>query len=502
MELREWSPLVNLVNKIPVTVQRGLLFHDVSITCVDLVDEFIALGSNVGIVFWYNRKTGSVERLQTEHSHCLTCIRIISTVEFMVAAGDRQGLISIFQIPKEAPPDVCAELLLKSKPTERYTIRNVHRAEITDLVWSKNGMKLFSGDDNGAVVLNEINYQMKTCTAREIVNEKYHVVQMSLRKDKLLVSTTYRTVICTQEDSKRWRVTQVGKKDRKMLSHFGAVFHEYHKQFQAITTRSGFRLWVSDFEGDVAQTLVFKELIKVPSFEIPVLNPSKHPIRIPTTFGTLHTFQERFLLSVANDMMFVLDLDRMKVVASLTKLRRILDIAVNKHEILIIESPRSLLRLSTLPDSSQATILCKNLKLFTTIDSDSQIVVADECLEQESESDDISNPSANTSVATKGDVVDGIHPATSLEQKPTSEGGSHHLITHMKKLELFETLNELQYDDSILFKSGRKTKRKHKTKTNPIVEIGQIPKELEDGSVAAAGVEQPPDGNTSEPVVQ
>ncbi|XP_062555698.1 WD repeat-containing protein CG11141 [Armigeres subalbatus] len=501
MELREWSPLVSLVNKIPVTVQRGLLFHDVSITCVHLVDEFIALGSNVGIVFWYNRKSGAVERLQTEHSNHLTCIRIISTVEFMVAAGDQQGMISIFQIPKEAPPDVCAELLLKSKPTERYTIRNVHRAEITDLVWSKNGMKLFSGDDNGAVVLNEINYQGKTCAAREIVNEKYRVVQMSLRKDKLLVSTTYRTVICTQEDSKRWRVTQVGKKDRKMLSHFGAIFHEYHKQFQAISTRSGFRLWVSDMEGDVAQTLIFKELIKFSSAEIPVLNPSKHPIRIPTTFGTLYSFQDKFVLSVANDMMFVLDLDNMKVVAALTRLRRILDIAVHKHEILIVESPRSLLRLSTLPDSSQATILCKNVELFTTSDSDSPIVVADECLEQESGSENVSNPSANGHVVAKGDVVDGIHSATTLEQNPSSEGGSHHLITHMKKLELFETLNELKYDESILFKSGRKTKRKHKSKVNPIVEIGQIPKEMEDGLVTAVGNDHP-QGSDSQSVKQ
>lgn len=483
MELREWAPLVNLVNKIPATVQRGLLFHDISITCVDLVDEFVALGSNVGIVFWYNRKGGSVERLQTEHSNYLTSVRILSTVEFMVAAGDRQGLINIFQIPKEAPPDVCAELLLKSKPTERYTIRNIHRAEITDLVWSKNGMKLFSGDGSGAVVLNEINYQAKTCEAREIVNEKYQVVQMSLRKDKLLVSTTYRTVICTQEDSRRWRVTQVGKKDRKMLSPFGTVFHEYHKQSQVISTRSGFRLWVADLEGDVAQTLIFKELIKVPAVEIPILNPSKHPIRIPTTFGTLYTFQERFLLSVANDMMFVLDLDQMKVVASLTRLRRIIDIAVHKHEILIVESPRSLIRLSTLPDSSQATILCKNLDLFTTSDSDSQIVVADECLEQEEqESSSVSNGHSITPAA-EGDTVDGIQSVGPLEQNPSSEsgGGSHHLITHMKKLELFETLNELKYDDSILFKSGRKTKRKHKTKINPIVEIGQIPKEMEDG---------------------
>lgn len=66
MELREWSPLVGLVNRIPATVQRGLLFYDVSITCVDMVDEFLALGTNVGIVFWYNRRSDTVEKLQGE----------------------------------------------------------------------------------------------------------------------------------------------------------------------------------------------------------------------------------------------------------------------------------------------------------------------------------------------------------------------------------------------------------------------------------------------------
>ncbi|XP_038112371.1 WD repeat-containing protein CG11141 [Culex quinquefasciatus] len=473
MELREWSPLVGLVNRIPATVQRGLLFYDVSITCVDMVDEFLALGTNVGIVFWYNRRSDTVEKLQGEGSTHLTCVRIISTVEFMVAAGCRQGSVNIFQIPKEAPPDVCAELLLKSKPTERYTVRNIHRGAITDLVWSKNGMKLFSGDSCGVVALTEINYQARTCESREIVNEKYEVVQMCLRKDKLLVSTTYRTVMCSLEDAYKWRVTQVGKKDRKMLSHFGAVFHEYHKQQQVVCTRSGFRLWVADSEGDVAQTLIFKELIKLPTVEVPILNPSKHPIRIPTTFGTLHPFQDRFLLSVANDMLFVLDLDQMKVVASLTRLRKILDISVHKHEILILESARSLLRISTLPDSSQATILYKNLDLFTASDADSQIAPADECLE-------VAPQRSTTSTCENHDQdsVDGVvpppedHPAAA----PTAE--SVHLVTHLKKLELFETLNELKYDESILFKSGRKTKRKHKAqKVNPIVEIGQMAKE-------------------------
>ncbi|XP_055528146.1 WD repeat-containing protein CG11141 [Wyeomyia smithii] len=473
MELREWTPLVDLVGKLPTSVQRGLLFHDVSITCLDLVDEFIALGTNVGIVFWYNRKTCAVDRLQVEGSGYLTCVRIISTVEFMVAAGCRQGWINIFQVPKEAPPDVCAELLLKSKPTERYTIRGIHHSAITSFVWSKNGMKLFSGDGSGMVVLTEINYQSRICESKEIVNEKYEVVQLSLRKEYLLVSTTYRTVVCTQEDASKWRVTQVGKKDRKMLSSFGATFHFYQKIPQLVCTRSGFRLWIANFEGEVAQTLIFKDIIRSVSYEVPILNPSRHPIRIPTTFGILHTFQDKYLLSVANDMLFVLDLDAMEVVASLTRLRRILDISVNKNEILILESSRSVIRVSTLPDSSQTTILFRNAELFASVDRDSQIAVADECLEEQ---EPLSDTASGSSKYGGTDSVDTGQP---LEQSlSNSTDSAHQIITHMKKLELFDTLNELKYDESILFKSGRtKAKRKHTTKINPIVEIGQIPKE-------------------------
>ncbi|XP_053687836.1 WD repeat-containing protein CG11141 [Sabethes cyaneus] len=472
MDLQEWTPLVDLVGKIPTRVQRSLLFQDVLITCLDLVDEFIALGTNVGIVYWYNRKTTAIERLQVDGSGYLTRVRIISTVDFMVAAGCRQGSVNIFQIPKEAPPDVSAELLLKNKPIERYTLCEIHRAAITDFAWSKNGMKLFSGDALGMVAFTEINYQSRTWESREIVNEKYEVVQLSLRKAYLLLSTTYRTVICTQEDKNKWRVIQVGKKDRKMLSPFGATFHVYQKQPQLVCTRSGFRLWIANSDGEVAQTLLFKEIIKGTAQEIPILNPSRHPVRIPTTFGTLHTFQDKYLLSVANDMLFVLDLDAMKVIASLTRLRKIIDISVNKHEILILESGRSLVRISTLPDSSQTTILYRNAELFAAVDRDSQIVVADECLE-ESQPDTASGGS-------RYEEIDSVDIEQPVEQRPTnSNASSLQMVAHMKKLAIFDSLNEANYDESILYKSER-TKSKHSAKTNTMVEIGQIAKDCEE----------------------
>lgn len=43
---------------------------------------------------------------------------------------------------------------------ERYSISGLHDTVITAIEWSKNGMKLFSGDKDGLVVLTEIDFYM------------------------------------------------------------------------------------------------------------------------------------------------------------------------------------------------------------------------------------------------------------------------------------------------------------------------------------------------------
>lgn len=64
--LREWSPLSDLLSKIPTRIQKTFFYQDVNITCIDVLPDFIALGSDVGIVFWYNRSTGDVQKLRSE----------------------------------------------------------------------------------------------------------------------------------------------------------------------------------------------------------------------------------------------------------------------------------------------------------------------------------------------------------------------------------------------------------------------------------------------------
>lgn len=83
--------------------------------------------------------------------------------------------------------------------------------------------------------------------------------------------------------------------------------------------------------------------------------------------------------------------------------------------------------------------------------ADSQIPSADECLKATIENHDF--------VDGGGDVL--LPEELSILVTMTMAAESIHLVTHQRKLELYQTLNELKYDDSILFKSGCKTKRKH-----------------------------------------
>jgi hypothetical protein len=181
----------------------------------------------------------------------------------MVACGSNDGSINIFQIPKSHPESIPESLKPKSKQVERYTVSELHKSPITAIEWSKNGMKLFSGDKAGCIVLTEIDFYMHICKSVEILNESYQVVQLSYSQQRLLVSTTYRSIICQKQD--KWKVCQVGKKDRKILGTFGGLIYQNGpKTSDAVLycTRPGLRIWVADCDGNVNKTLLFKVDVK------------------------------------------------------------------------------------------------------------------------------------------------------------------------------------------------------------------------------------------------
>lgn len=67
-ELKEWAPLSDLLQKLPARAQCGIFSYEVKLTCVDVLPEFIALGTNLGIIYWYDRQKKEMQKLRCEVS--------------------------------------------------------------------------------------------------------------------------------------------------------------------------------------------------------------------------------------------------------------------------------------------------------------------------------------------------------------------------------------------------------------------------------------------------
>ena len=66
--LREWSRQTNLLSKIPEKAQKGFATLELSLTCIGVLSDFLAVGTNVGIIYWYDRRRDTLERLKIEVS--------------------------------------------------------------------------------------------------------------------------------------------------------------------------------------------------------------------------------------------------------------------------------------------------------------------------------------------------------------------------------------------------------------------------------------------------
>ncbi|XP_014217310.1 WD repeat-containing protein CG11141 [Copidosoma floridanum] len=355
--LQEWAPLTTLLQKLPAKLQVGLFAQDINFTCIDAVAEFIAIGTNHNLVYWFDRKTGKLETLVCENSgNGITCIRVVSTVEFMVAAGNDQGIITIFQIPKKISDSLPESLKPSKKPqVERFSIKGMHKVTVTAVEWSKNGMKLFSGDQDGFVVSTEINFFMRSFESTELLNEKYPVVQLSYQNGLLLISTLFRTIIVDNKQNNQ--VKQIGQKERKMLGKFGAVFannKNYVDPPVIYATRPGLRIWQADKTGTVLKTLIFKGAVKTEPSRVNLLNPipekSKKRIKEDVKFGIIKPFSDNLLVTFNQDVIYLLNPNEITITSVVTDLRKVTDVACFEDEIFVLEGERNILRLSCYPE--------------------------------------------------------------------------------------------------------------------------------------------------------
>ncbi|XP_015594722.1 WD repeat-containing protein CG11141 [Cephus cinctus] len=369
--LREWAPLSILLQQIPVKCQNGIFTQDMSFTSIDAVAEYIAIGTNHGLVYWYSREKGDLQRLRCENSNApITCVRVISTVDYMVAVGNDQGVVSVFQIPKN-PPDSLPDSLKpkQKKQVERYTIAGLHKSAVTAVEWSKNGMKLFSGDKDGLVVLTEIDFYMHLSKSSELLNEKYSVVQLSYQQGHLLVSTVFRTILVNR--SQNDKVSQVGQKERKMLGRLGATFgpcQDHTRDPVIYASRPGLRLWQADKFGTVLKTLIFKDAVRSTHTEVELLNPASETAKLnrsEPTFGVVLPFCDDLLVTYNDEMIYVVNPATIAITSAVTDLRRITNVACTKDEIFILEGDRNIIRLAYYPETNN---LSSSINMESLID--------------------------------------------------------------------------------------------------------------------------------------
>lgn len=326
----------------------------------------------------------------------------------------------------------------------------------------------------------------------EILNEAYDIVQMNFCKPWLLISTIYRAIICERELDGKWKVSQIGKKDRKVLSDFGSTFMGSPRSPSIISGRPGFRFWVADTQGNVSHTYLLKDAISKSSFEVPLLNPGRINNQIPLNFGQCFPFMNNYLITYNHNVIYFLNLDKLKIEATIKRLRKIQSLSVCDTEIFILEGPRTLIRISTAPEPPNKT--CSKI-MFNPMMAGSAIMTQNATfippVEFEAEEEDIINaeecfelpPIENIDLKTPLHTSMAEHNLLRQDQL---------LLEHSKKAEIFEKINQLDYDDSILFhknsgssKGGdssvsgvKRKKNKNKittisTGTNGIVEIGQ-----------------------------
>lgn len=413
----------------------------------------------------------------------ITCIRLISSVEYMVAAGNANGEVSIFQIQKELPADLlavhAAAALITSNPIERYTIKDAYRGAITCVEWSKNGMKLFSGDNHGVVVLTELDFGQHISKSIEVINEKFGIVQMQFHNPWLLISTLYRAIVCKFDETGHWKISQIGRTDRKVLNDFGAVFTptdvDQRKPPSIICARPGFRFWLADIDGNVSHTFLLKESVNEMRsiLDVSLLNPvhNKVPNIKDTYFGPCFYYLGKYIVTYCDSMVFIVNLEKLKVMATIKHLRNIQYLTVNGNEIFIVEGGRSIVRISIVPEcaalaNSTKYVPSNNENLML---NDSNIEIQEETVTQAVECFELP-PIENIQLDVPLACRMGDHQMLKEDKL---------LLEHSKKLEVFEKINTLDYDESILFQKATKKKKKTSTtasddtKIDGVVEIGR-----------------------------
>ncbi|KAL3873059.1 hypothetical protein ACJMK2_036220 [Sinanodonta woodiana] len=346
MVLREHEPLTLLLSLIPRKIQKGMLGvqSQLNLICIDAMEDFIALGSNVGILFLYDRNKGSVERLKSESSNdTVTCVKLHYGLDYQVAFGVSSGAIYIFQLP--------SMLIGHSKQLLRVVVADLHTSPLTSIAWSHNGMRVYSGDKTGHVGETQVDFLEGQCKSSVLLVEpNTEIVQLCHDHKSVLISTLHRCVILPTSSRKPTStdegsgLIQVGQTNRKIPLSLGACFIPglcKPEDAQLYAARPGFRIWKANMDGSVSSTLIFKDLLSQPHAEIQVLpfDVMDNSLKTPSQqFGPLLQFCGKLLVTWNETCLYIVDPENTSIVGTQSHMGIIRGVSVSREEIFVLRS--------------------------------------------------------------------------------------------------------------------------------------------------------------------
>lgn len=104
---REWAPLDFLNEKIPLRYHQGFVTKDLIYTCVAVSCDSIVIGSNAGVLFWFNRAVQHVIRKSIDERLTPVTAAALTLCQYgeALAVGNQLGTVAVFtsNSPHPAP---------------------------------------------------------------------------------------------------------------------------------------------------------------------------------------------------------------------------------------------------------------------------------------------------------------------------------------------------------------------------------------------------------------
>ena len=175
----------------------------------------------------------------------------------------------------------------------------------------------------------------------------------------MLVSSLKRALVAETSTSET-ELNQVGQQERKNSAPFGADFGYSENETVIYSSRPGLRLWLSDCQGAVQQTLIFKDSLSKPRSKLILLSIHEEYSNGEAQFGPVFCLSNGLVLTYSPSSLFILDTGQMGEESGQVSVfcssrfnpKTLRHATVFHNEIFLLLENRTLIRISDRPDQS------------------------------------------------------------------------------------------------------------------------------------------------------